>query len=209
MINAGYATSVFLNCPFDEQYKPLRDAMVFAIYDCGFIPCCALQKNDSGDVRFEKIQLLIENSKLGIHDISRTELDENTHFPRFNMPLELGVFMGAKRFGDAQQKSKNILILDKQPYRYQAFISDIAGQDIMSHEADEQKIISAVRDWLSHESGQRKIHGGQRIRQRYESFREELPATANDAGLELNEITYNDYSEFISEWLDDNIDTTG
>ncbi len=48
--------------------------------------------------------------------------------PRFNMPLELGIFLGAKRFGSQKQKQKNGLILDREKYRYQSFCSDIAGQ---------------------------------------------------------------------------------
>jgi hypothetical protein len=45
-----------------------------------------------------KIEKLIEVSKYGIHDISRTELNAH-NFPRFNMPFELGIFFGAKRHG--------------------------------------------------------------------------------------------------------------
>ncbi|MGK0272380.1 MAG: hypothetical protein ACI88H_003051 [Cocleimonas sp.] len=127
--------------------------MVFAIYDCGFVPRCALEEDNGGDVRFEKIKDLIEDSKFGIHDISRTELDEATETPRFNMPLELGVFIGAKKFGDSAQKSKNLLILDREQYRYQIFLSDIAGHDIRSHENDPDTLITHVRNWLNGASG--------------------------------------------------------
>ncbi len=37
MRSAYYNDNVFLNCPFDSAYKQLFDAMVFAVYDCGFI----------------------------------------------------------------------------------------------------------------------------------------------------------------------------
>jgi len=36
------------------------------------------------------------------HDISRTELNEHS-LPRFNMPLELGLFLGASRFGQLEE----------------------------------------------------------------------------------------------------------
>ncbi|MEO1034443.1 MAG: hypothetical protein AAFX44_02670 [Pseudomonadota bacterium] len=68
-------------------------------------------------------------------------MDNENGLPRFNMPLELGVFVGAKRFGDSAQKNKKTLILDREPYRYQEFISDIAGQDIKSHDADPAQAI--------------------------------------------------------------------
>ena len=43
---------------------------------------------------------------MGIHDISRTESSGKPRLPRFNMPLELGMFLGAKQYGDGQQKDK-------------------------------------------------------------------------------------------------------
>ena len=136
-----YNDNVFINCPFDSDYKPLFDAMVFVIHDCGFIARCALEEEDASQVRIDKIYGIIETCRYGIHDISRTELDENSGFPRFNMSLELGVFLGAKKFGIVEQKRKKCLILDKEPYRYQQFISDIAGQDIQAHNNDVETIV--------------------------------------------------------------------
>ena len=52
-----------------------------------------------------------------IHDISRTELDKKTSLPRFNMPFELGLFLGAKKFGAFDQSKKRTLILDKKKHR--------------------------------------------------------------------------------------------
>lgn len=204
MTKTSYTSNVFFNCPFDPQYEELRNAMVFAIFDCGFIPRCSLEEDNGGHVRFDKIHKLIEESKFGIHDISRTELDEETQCPRFNMPLELGVFIGAKKFGSKQQKNKNILIVDKEQYRYQAFISDIAGHDIRSHDNQPNILISHIRDWLNTASGRKTIPGGRKILERYEAFKIDLPKIAEDLDLELDELTYNDYTNFVSEWLQEN-----
>ena len=46
-----------------------------------------------------KIYGLIEECRYGIHDLSRTKLDEINALPRFNMPIELGLFLGAMRYG--------------------------------------------------------------------------------------------------------------
>ena len=73
--------------------------MVFTVHDCGFIARCALEEEDASQVRIDKIYNIIAECRYGIHDISRTELDENSGLPRFNMPLELGIFLGAKKFG--------------------------------------------------------------------------------------------------------------
>ena len=52
-------------------------------------------------------------------------------FPELSVSLELGLFLGAKAFSaEDKQRDKRCLILDVEPYRYQKFISDIAGQDI-------------------------------------------------------------------------------
>ena len=178
--------------------------MVFAIYDCGFIPKCALEEDNTGVVRFEKIQKIIGECKFGIHDISRTELDEHNGLPRFNMPLELGVFLGAKKFGGTQQKRKNCLVIDREPYRYQQFISDIAGQDIKSHDNEPETVIRVIRDWLNSASGRRTIPGGRDIADRYQEFKAALPAICGNVRLELDEITYNDFSDFASLWLKEN-----
>ena len=103
MHSTHYHDNVFINCPFDSAYKPLFDAIVFAVHDCGFVARCALEEGDASQVRIDKIYNIIEDCRYGIHDISRTELDEVSGLPRFNMPLELGIFLGAKRFGVEDQ----------------------------------------------------------------------------------------------------------
>jgi hypothetical protein len=48
-------------------------------------------------------------------------------------------FLGAKRFGGQAQSGKRVLILDVERYRYQRFISDLAGMDIHGHGGDAVK----------------------------------------------------------------------
>ncbi len=195
------AGNVFINCPFDNDYIEMRNALIFAVFDCGFIPRCALEDDDSGEVRFDKIQKIISECRFGIHDISRTELDGVTDLPRFNMPLELGVFIGAKRYGDKTQKVKKSIILDCEPYRYRAFISDISGQDIQSHNNDSEQAITRIRNWLNTSSGRRTIPGGRAIVQRWRQFENDLPDMCARIPIEIDELMYNDYAMFISEWL--------
>jgi hypothetical protein len=97
MPDAQFEYGVFINCPFDAAYRPLFEGIVFAVHDCGYIARCSLEVTDASQVRIEKISGIIASCKFGIHDISRTELDAATRLPRFNMPLELGMFLGAKR----------------------------------------------------------------------------------------------------------------
>jgi hypothetical protein len=58
---------------------------------CGFRPRCALELDDSAEVRIDKILRKIAECRFGVHDLSRTELDAASALPRFNMPLELGL----------------------------------------------------------------------------------------------------------------------
>lgn len=201
----GYANSVFINVPFDLRYKRLFDALVFAVHDCGCIARCAKEQGDSSQVRLEKLYQIIEECRYGIHDLSRITLDSATRLPRFNMPLELGVFLGAKRYGSAPQRKKSCLILDRDPYRYQIFCSDIAGQDIRPHDNRTEGAIGAVRDWLRtarHTSS--KIPGAKRIGERYLQFRIDLPSICDAASLDSRDLSFLDYRTLVTGWLDEN-----
>jgi hypothetical protein len=140
------AASVFINCPFDNQYWPIFEAVVFTVVACGFPPRCALEELDSGTVRLTKIQRIIRGCRFGIHDLSRVELAAANSLPRFNMPFELGLDIAAKAFGVGAVRRKQFLILDSAPYRYQQFISDISGQDIGCHDGSPDRAIDIVRE---------------------------------------------------------------
>lgn len=195
-----YNENVFINCPFDSKYKPLFEAAVFAVYDCGFVARCALEEDDGSQVRVQKIYQIISECRLGIHDLSRIELSRSTRLPRFNMPLELGAFLGAKYFGRNQQRRKACLILDSEKYRYQKFISDIAGQDIQAHGNDPRQVVRIVRNWLRAYS-QDSIPSGGIIWNGYEAFKAELPQLCKKLNLNLKELIYNDYVLLVSKWL--------
>jgi len=118
----AYEDNVFINCPIDSQYRPIFYALVCAFHDCGYVARCALEVDDSGLVRIQKIEPMIADCRFGIHDISRVEADPQTRLPRFNMPLELGLFLGAKRYGNKRQKAKSCKILDNERYRGSAAV---------------------------------------------------------------------------------------
>jgi hypothetical protein len=200
----GYDDNVFINCPFDRQYKPIFDAIVFAIHDAGFVARCALEAIDSGQTRLEKILEIIGNCKYGIHDISRTEVGRSK-LPRFNMPFECGVFWGCYEFGDSLHKMKRLLVLDSEPFRYRASLSDIAGQDIQAHNNNPQEAIDKVRSWLNSKSGRTTIPGGKEIWKHYALFQRELPLMLKAARITRAELHkpeyYPDYVSLIVHWL--------
>lgn len=60
---------------------------------------------DSAGTRIGKIETLIEECPFGIHDISRPEFDAVNSLPRFNMLLEVGLFLDPMRSGNAARMS--------------------------------------------------------------------------------------------------------
>lgn len=198
----GYSENVFINCPFDARYQPLFQAIVFAVHDCGFVARCAMETDDGSQIRIDKIFSIIRDCRLGVHDISRTEADAGSGLPRFNMPLELGVFLGAKHFGPGKQREKCCLILDSEPYRYQQYLSDIAGQDIRAHALEPEVAIRRVRDWLgTSASGDELLPGARRMAERHQRFLLDLPALCAPFGLDPAELTFNDYATLVAAWL--------
>lgn len=200
-MKATYTASVFINCPFDPEYRPMLFAAVFTILDCGYQPRCAQEAEDGGDVRIEKIKRIIEACKFGIHDISRTELSPVNQLPRFNMPFELGVFLGARYFGGVQQAKKVTLILDRDRFRYQEFLSDIAGQDIQFHNDSPDELIAKIRNWLSNATKRTTIPGAARIQERYRDFQIVLPDLCAGLQLDLQSLLFNEYATITAEWL--------
>lgn len=196
-----YAEAVFVNCPSDAEYGALLDAIVFAVHDCGFVARSALELQNTGRPRITRLLEMVRECRFGIHDLSRTELDPVNHLPRFNMPLELGLFLGAMHFGAARQRAKVCLVLDTEKYRYQKFCSDIAGQDPAAHGGDPAQAIVVVRNWLSpYAAG--AVPGGKRMVERYAAFRTDLPAMITAAELDLPPLPFPDYAALVMAWLE-------
>ncbi|SCB46994.1 hypothetical protein [Rhizobium multihospitium] len=198
---AGVNRDVFVNCPFDAQYRDFFYAIVFTVIRSGFVARCALETDNSADNRFDKICQIIKECRYGIHDISRTETDGNPPLPRFNMPLELGVFLGAKKYGGPAHRSKSCIIFDREQYRFQRFISDIAGQDIHAHGGDTRRLITELATWLRTQSRDQKVPGGIAIAEEFESFNAVLPDIYAARQLHPSEVTFGDYNEVVVEYL--------
>lgn len=195
------SSDIFINCPFDTAYRPIFSAIVFSVYDLGFVARCALEEDDAGEFRLSKIERIIEECRLGINDLSAVALDTTTGLPRFNMPLELGLFLGCKRFGPTNQSKKRTLVLDSHPYRYRQFISDISGQDIRTHNGDPERAIREVRDWLQATTKRSGLAGGGEIIQHYRRFQADLPTICTELALEPDRLTFLDLSAAITDWL--------
>lgn len=204
---AEYSKSVFINCPFDEEYVPIFHAITFTLRFANFIPRSALETSDAGEERLSKISRAIQSCQYGIHDVSRVEFGAtaSTSLPRFNMPFECGLFFGALHFGSKQQKSKKLLILDSERYRFQKTLSDIAGKDPSAHNNNPAEAIACVRSFLADKPGAEGLPGEEFIQQKYAAFQKELPTILGDFKLNGKEIVkaayWKDYVKIVDKYL--------
>jgi hypothetical protein len=199
-LQSNYENNVFINCPFDDDYQKLFNAILFTVHKCGFILRCSKEFEDSNSVRIKNILNLIRESKYAIHDLSRVEFDLSGDLPRFNMPLELGIFIGCIEFGGRINRKKEYLIIESEQFRFKQFISDLSGQDIKAHKDDVKTAISCIRNWLAKKTKNVVPSPGIIFRE-YQIFLSELPDLASSNQWLQDELTFEEYSSLVSSWL--------
>lgn len=151
-MSVPFEKCVFINCPFDEKYEPILQAILFCVIYLGFKPRIATESNNSSENRLNKIQKLIENSKYSIHDLSRCVSSKKGEYSRLNMPFELGVDYGCREYFGNDRKEKKFLILEEKNYQTKRALSDLAGCDMQAHDGNYEKAIRKVRNWLVSEA---------------------------------------------------------
>ncbi|CAH0495839.1 hypothetical protein [Novosphingobium sp. CECT 9465] len=199
-----FERSVFVNCPFDEDFAPLLQAIAFCLTTLGFYPRLAPENADNALNRLERIIDLVKTSKYGIHDLSRCMSAEAGEYARMNMPFELGLDHGRVRFGEEYLSTKSILILEKTKYDYQKTLSDISGWDIEPHNGDHIKAVRVVRNWLVQQASAVPI-GPAKIQGDYLTFQEwywerELERGASDD--DIKDYPTVQIVQAMREWVD-------
>lgn len=198
--DARSADSVFINCPFDSDFDPIFDAIVFAVVGSGFWPRCSKELDDGSTQRLDNILQLIGYCRYGIHDLSRVQLDMQ-NLPRFNMPFELGLDWGCSRFGDATQKRKRMLLLESEQHRHKKTTSDLGGVDARIHGNDVAKVIDIVVPWLASQSKRGlRVRGPEIIFDSYREFVAELPAIAKALGYR-DRLPYQLFRDTVHDWF--------
>lgn len=178
-------------------------ALIFAVFACGFAPRLALEADNAGDTRFAKIVKLIDLCRFGIHDLSRMGLSPRTSLPRFNMPFELGLFLGAHHFNPpARQRLKVALILDTEPERYRQSLSDLAGMDIKTHGDTPETAVLIVRNWLGGQQPRPEdFPSVETVLAQFDTFQRDLPGMCALKAYTPATLTYHDYTNFARVWL--------
>lgn len=203
MVTPGnYSKNVFINCPFDDDYKPLLKCLLFTVIYIGLEPKIASYKTDSAEVRFSKIKNLIKKCKYSIHDISRMKPTGNDELPRFNMPFELGLDFGCREYGNQANKDKIFLVMDREPYRYKKVISDLSGHDFRSHNSDPETLIRKVRNWFR-ETLNKSVPSGNTIWQDYNEFYDDFLTATKKEGYDekdLGDMPIIEFIDYMNNW---------
>lgn len=198
----GFEKNVFVNCPFDDDYRQLLLSVIFTVKHLGFNPRLSLEGSNSAESRIEKIVGLINQSKYGIHDLSRMVSEGKNEHYRMNMPFELGIDYGCQKLKGGIWDRKQILILEKERYRYQKALSDLSGSDIKNHDDEAIKIIKVVRDWFVTTEPMR-ADSGKRIWNLYNDFQAFLydVLIERDGHESVDEVQITEIMQHMSEWL--------
>jgi hypothetical protein len=199
-----FETNVFINCPFDSAYDKLLRPLLFTIVYFGFNPKIATERSDAGEQRIDKICELIESSKYSIHDLSRIKSSKKNEFSRHNMPFELGIDYGSRKFAENHFGEKRFLIIAKERFDYAKALSDLAGVDIKTHNDDIEELIRSVRNWFSNTVGLQNLRPAARIFSDFIDFMADFDAERrsehfNDA--DIYNMPTPEFVAFIAEWI--------
>ena len=203
MSKVSFEKCVFVNCPFDEDYEPILQAILFCILYLDFHPRISTERSDSLESRIEKIRDLIKESKYSIHDLSRCQATKKGEYFRLNMPFELGIDYGCRQYFGGNRGDKRSLILEEKRYRYLEVISDLSGFDIQNHEGNFEKAVRKVRNWLVSEAGAEAV-GANRILMAYVDFQDwnyESQLKAGFSDEDIQDYPTNELLQAMREWI--------
>jgi hypothetical protein len=141
--------SVFINCPFDPDFRSVFDAIIFSTVCCGFLPRCAIESGSSALPRIDRILNTMFSSKYSIHDLSRCRGEGEANLARFNMPLELGIAMAQQYVAKGKREAHDWLVLVPRGHLYKGFVSDLAGFDPTEYDGCVETVVPAVMAWLA------------------------------------------------------------
>lgn len=202
-----FRRSVFINCPFDEEYKSLLRPMLFTLVYVGLLPRLASEKSDSLEQRIEKILRLIKECKYSIHDLSRIKSEKAKEFSRLNMPFELGIDYGCRRIAKDHLSTKRSLILENRRNDIQKALSDLNGVDIKCHNNKPARTVRALQHWLIETVGLSDVESPSVIWDKFNEFNYDFYERRKAQGYskdDLRMMPIPQYIRFITQWVASN-----
>lgn len=195
---------VFINCPYDIEYVPIKQALMFAVLYCGFEPQLASMIQDAGCTRLDKIKKLINDTSYGIHDISRCKASKKNEWYRMNMPFEMGLDFGSRYFC-CKDRKKNFLVLTNERYNLHPAFSDFSGNDPLCHKNEVDRLIKIVRDFFYSEvssNSKEKFISKAEITVAYEIFQTQLHKDFNGKKEDILEMLDDEYCYRIKSFME-------
>jgi hypothetical protein len=136
-------SAVFLNIPYDDEFRDLYIAYIVGLCQLGLVPHIA-SEIPGGSRRLDKIFQLIKSCRYSIHDLSRVELSvAPSAVPRFNMPLELGMTITWQKLRPRQH---DWFVWEAEAYRLQISTSDLNGTDPNLHSGKPEGVLRELRN---------------------------------------------------------------
>lgn len=200
-LGAAIHNQVFINCPFDDEYRDLLRPMLFMLCYLKFIPRIASEFLNSAQNRIDKICELIEVSDYSIHDLSRCKSLKEDEYVRMNMPFELGIDYGNYYFLRPKRK---ILILEGKRYDTQKALSDLAGVDVKCHSNVPENVVKCIRDWMLEALILGEIDSPTTIWYKFMDFTFDFYNERKTKGFkdkDLNDMPIPEYISSIIKWL--------
>jgi hypothetical protein len=136
--------SLFINCPYDTEFLPMLDAIVFTSVCCGFEPRSARESGAISIARILRIKDSLQGSQYSIHDLSRCQGNGPDNLARFNMPLELGMAM---QLGFSTNHDWAVLVPRHHPYAQ--YVSDLGAYDLLKHDGTQADLVPTLMGWLT------------------------------------------------------------
>jgi len=192
---------VFINCPFDNEYRELLRPLLFTLCYLGFTPRIASEFLNSADNRIDKICKLIKLSNYSIHDLSRCTSSTANEYFRMNMPFELGIDYGNSYFNKSEKK---MLILEGRRYDFQKAISDLSGVDVKCHNNEPEDVVKCIRNWTVEINSLKAADSPTQIWYRFTDFTSDFFDDRKANGFidkDLNDMPTPEYIYAITNWL--------
>ncbi|MFH1693491.1 MAG: hypothetical protein ABH890_04355 [Bacillota bacterium] len=194
---------VFINCPYDEEYKDILHILIFLVATFGCTPTIASENKESSD-RMSKIMTLIHDSQIGIHDISRMEHTTEDPLARFNMPFELGIDYAHKYY--CSEGNKKLLILQEKPFLSKRTLSDLSGLDIEAHDNKIGEVVKIVRSFFCSIFSLTNVISPSRLETEYYTgyharLREKLLSLGFNEKAYLEEMSISEYIRYALEYV--------
>ena len=197
--------TVFVNCPYDAQYQQdLLYPLLFTLLWGGLDPRIASERSDGGEKRIDKICELIADADFCVHDLSRARATVEGEAQRMNMPFELGVAYGYRRFAEPSAIPQRWLVLVGSQEDKAAALSDFAGMDAQEHGDDARTLVRVTRTWIVNTAERPVSSRATTIWKNYLSFNQWFYASLKFEGADDDEIEAVGVKELMKhmrEWI--------